>query len=197
MALEAIGFGGAYASSIDEPKWVISVIARQRRIFFSENTAGNLQTTTAWGGILRCEELDNHPDSSLRLHTIADLTIARSVTQTKRRNLFLPPEEWSCHLVRGDRFVPRMYSVQIALPHSVVNVGPFCRKGSSACRKAKPVCSRPHDIASVPRLTCTQVAASREVLLGKEDLQKTAPRHEGATEIRDCALMYDHIVAEH
>ncbi len=44
--------------------------------------------------------------------------------------------------------------------------------GKDFRRKANPVCNRPKDNGLVPGLTCIQVAAGREVLLSKEDLQQ-------------------------
>jgi len=41
-------------------------------------------------------------------------------------------------------------------------------------RNANAVCKRRQDIGTAPWLTCTQAAAGREVLLGKEDLPKSA-----------------------
>jgi hypothetical protein len=46
--------------------------------------------------------------------------------------------------------------------------------GKDFRRKANPVCNLPQDIGPVSSLACTQVAAGRELLLGKEGLPKSA-----------------------
>ena len=54
----------------------------------------------------------------------------------------------------------------------IVKVGPFCRKGLSP--PGEPVRRGNAMAGRYWRFSCTQVAASREVLLGKEDLPNSA-----------------------
>jgi hypothetical protein len=58
----------------------------------------------------------------------------------------------------------------------IVNGGLFCRNGLSP--QGEPVGHRPQDTGRELYSTCTQVAVSREVLPGRQDLPKsaTAPR---------------------
>jgi hypothetical protein len=54
------------------------------------------------------------------------------------------------------------------------NGDPFCRKGFSHCHKVNRVGKRRLHLGRELWFTCTHVAASREVLPGRQDLPKSA-----------------------
>jgi hypothetical protein len=138
-------------------------------IFFSSRRRLRRPST----GILRIPSLNSH--RAVKVH----FECTRSETERKSGIRTVPdivPDLLAltektlgrCYDVRK----PRTFCVGPFCRKGLCLVGPFCRKGSSICRKANPSAYVDQHSGLLRFISFTQVAASREVLLGKEDLQK-------------------------
>jgi hypothetical protein len=127
-------------------------------IFFSSRRRLRRPST----GILRIPSLNSH--RAVKVH----FECTRSETERKS-GIRTVPDIVPDLLALTEKTLGRCYDVR--KPRTFC-VGPFCRKGSSICRKANPSAYVDQHSGLLRFISFTQVAASREVLLGKEDLQK-------------------------